>query len=62
MQNKAWNHIYNCRDPDITYNLLINEITDSMQSTIPEKVVANDTKNKNAWITKDIKKSISHKK
>ena len=56
MQNKAWDHIYSCRDPDIAYNLLINEITDSMQSTIPEKVVANGTTNKNAWIMRDIKK------
>ena len=32
-----------------------------MQSTIPEKVVVNGTTNKNAWITRDIKKSISHK-
>ena len=32
-----------------------------MQSTIPEKGVGNGTTNKNAWITRDIKKSIFHK-
>lgn len=61
IQVKIWVCVYNCNDPDTAYNSLISVITDSVRSTITEKAVKMGISNKNAWITKEILKMISHK-
>lgn len=57
MQTKLWDNIYNCNDPDLAYNMMIQVIINTMWNTIPEKAVKKGTTNNN-WITKDILKRI----
>ena len=37
LQAKTWDTVYDCSDPDSAYDNLINEITNSICCTIPEK-------------------------
>ncbi len=61
LQAKTFDSVYCCNDPDTAYDILINDITDSIRSTIPEKTVRCSTIDRNPWLTKIILKSITHK-
>ncbi|KAM9816277.1 uncharacterized protein ACBT44_010682 [Syngnathus typhle] len=53
--------IYDCSDVDAAFETLTKEISDTIQRTIPEKVIICNTTTQNPWITKGILKSIKHK-
>lgn len=48
-------------DPNIAYNALIDELTDSIDHTIPEKFIKRGVPDKKLWLTKGILKSINKK-
>lgn len=43
LQAKTWEAVYDCNDPDTAYDNFINEITNSIYCTIPEKDVVYST-------------------
>lgn len=61
LQNKSWDSVFNASDPNCVYDLLISEISDSINKTIPEKTIKQNTKYAKPWITKGILKSINTK-
>lgn len=58
LRAKTWDSVYSCDDPDAAYNALIDEIMDSINSTIPEKIIHRDAWDQKLWLTKGILKSI----
>lgn len=59
--HKTWDCVYKSKTPDEAYNAFINEITDSINITIPEKTISKDANEQNKWLTKGILKSIRKK-
>lgn len=58
---KSWDSVYSCKTPDAAYNALIDEITDAVNSTIPEKTIQCDAGDQKIWLTRGILKSIKKK-
>ncbi len=44
LRDKTWDSVYGCKEPDAACNALIDEITDSINSTIPETIVKRDVR------------------
>ncbi len=61
LRTKTWESVYNCKDPNIAYNVLINEITDSMDCSIPERLIKQSAIRQKSWLIKGILKSINKK-
>lgn len=61
LQAKTWKAVYDCNNTDTAYDNLINEITNSICCTIPEKNAGHRATGFNPWLTKGILKSITHK-
>ena len=53
--------MYDCKNPNTAYDALINEITHSMDSTIPERYIKQGDTEQKSWLTKGILKSINKK-
>ena len=58
---KSWTSILNLNDSNGAYDLLLKEINESIQETIPEKPIPHRTRNQNPWLTKGVLKSIRQK-
>ncbi len=61
LQAKTFDLVYCCNDLDSAYDYLLKDITDSIESTIPDKIVKCRTIDCNPWLTKGILKSINLK-
>lgn len=61
LRHRSWDSVYSKKSPEEAYNVFINEMTDSINMTIPEKTLRRDKKEQNVWITKGILKSITKK-
>lgn len=61
LQTKRWDAVFNTTDPDCAYNSLISEINDSIDKTIPEKIIKQNAIQPKPWITNGILKSIRKK-
>lgn len=54
--HKTWDSVFSWNTPEEAYSAFINELTNSINITIPEKIVKGDTSNQNTWLTKGILK------
>lgn len=61
LQTKRWDTVFNTIDPDCAYNFLISEINDSIDKTIPEKIIKQNGMQSKPWITNGILKSVRKK-
>ncbi len=61
LRDKTWDSVYSCKSPDAAYNVLIEEITDSINSTIPEKITKCAVGDQKVWLTRGILKSVKKK-
>uniref|UniRef100_A0A3P9ID92 Reverse transcriptase domain-containing protein n=1 Tax=Oryzias latipes TaxID=8090 RepID=A0A3P9ID92_ORYLA len=61
LQTKRWDAVFNTTDPESAYNSLIEELTDSIIITIPEKTIRQKDIKVKPWITKGILNSIKQK-
>lgn len=62
LETRTWINVYEATDPDIAYNCLIRGISESIEHTIPERIIIKGVKNDhNPWLTKGILTSIKHK-
>ena len=61
LQTKSWDSVYNSKDPNTAYNVLINELINSMDCSIPERLVKQSAVRQKTWLTKGILRSINKK-
>lgn len=61
LQTKTCNNVYICTDASTAYDILSQEITNSVWRVIPEKSVRCNTTSQSPWLSKAILNSINHK-
>ena len=61
LTTRSWTDVFGATDPDVAYDCLISGITESIEHTMPERIVKRVTNKQNPWLTKGILTSIKHK-
>lgn len=53
LRHKTWDSVFSWNTPEEAYSAFINELTNSINITILEKIVKGDTSNQNTWLTRE---------
>ena len=61
IQAKEWDIVYHCRDPDIAYNRLVDQISKSIHTSLPIRSVTRSRMDQTPWLTKGLLNSIKQK-
>lgn len=61
LQLKDWNNILECTDPELAYDIFLNQLNYLINDTIPLKKIEENKYHEKPWITKGLRTSIINK-
>ena len=61
LRNRNWSDLLSYNDPNFTYNVFSNSITDLLDTCFPLRTVKRGYKTKKSWLSEGVKRSIRRK-